>query len=137
MARVALGAGADGAIVVGLADGMALLAACCDCRMSFGQCERIRRSFGAAGLVGFGKVDLLGREPLGSMHGGPARHRVAAAQVFLIDGLVAAAAVPCRQMFTDDEAVVVDLLLAGRGLVAIEAVHTFLGMIGHFVLVDN
>jgi len=40
-------------------------------------------------------------------------------------------------MSTDHESVMIDFLLAGGGLVAVEAIHTLLRMRRHFVLVDH
>ncbi len=51
--------------------------------------------------------------------------------------LVARAAVAGGQMRADNESVVIDLLLAGGGLVAVKAVHALFGVRGHLVFVDN
>jgi len=89
--------------------------------MPFGYGERIRRTICATWLELLAEGDLLFAEALGAMHCRPAWRRVAAAQEFLIDVFVAGAAVARGEMIADDEAVMVDLILACGGRVAIEA----------------
>ena len=60
---VASGAGANGAIGVGLANAVALLAAAGHGGIAFELSEGMRRPARAAGLITFGEVDLLGSEP--------------------------------------------------------------------------
>ena len=62
---------------------------------------------------------------------------MATAKELLIDPFVAGAAIARRQMSADYESVMIDFLLAGGGLVAIEAIDTLLRMSRHFVFVDH
>jgi hypothetical protein len=50
---------------------------------------------------------------------------------------MAGAAVSCGQVSTDHETVVIHLLLAGAGLVTVQAIHTLLCMDRHFVIVND
>jgi hypothetical protein len=62
---------------------------------------------------------------------------MATVQKLLIDVFVAAAAVPRGQLGGDHEAVMILFALAGSGLMAVEAVHTFLGVQAHLVFVNH
>lgn len=62
---------------------------------------------------------------------------MATVQKLLIDVFVAAAAVPRGQLAGDHEAVMILFVLAGSGLMAVEAVHTFLGVQAHLVFVNH
>ena len=137
MTGVALGAGADGAVLIWLSDGVALLASCGDGWMPFGDDKRIWRAFGCTGLELLAEGDLFRLQALLSVDGCPAWRGVPAAQVLLVDALMAGAAVAGGEMRADDEAVVIDLFLSGGGLVAIEAVNALFGVGGHLVLMNN
>jgi len=134
VARVALGATANGAIVVRLADGMALLATGGYGGMTFKQCERIRRTIDSAGLVGFAEGNLLRGKPLRTMDRCPTGSGVATAQKLLINAFMAGTAVAGSQAIADDKAVVIYLLLVRPRLVAIQTGHAFFCMGRHFVL---
>lgn len=71
------------------------------------------------------------------MDGGPTRRRVAATEEFLIDVLVAGAAIASRKVSANHKSVVIDLLLAGPGLVAVETIHIFLRVNRHLVFVND
>ena len=137
VARMAFGAGADGAIVIGLADCVALLTTGRGCRMSFRKHKRVRRALCATRLELFAEGNLLGTQAFLTVDGGPTRGGVAAAEEFLIDAFVAGAAIAGGQVSTDNESMVIDLLLAGAGLVAVEAIDVFLRVGGHFVFMHN
>jgi hypothetical protein len=137
VARVARGAGADGAVVVGLADGMALLAAADHGRSAFGDDEGMRRPLRSARLKLLRERNLLRREALFAVDGGPRGRGVAAAEEFLILGLVAGTAIAGGKVRRDHEAVMIELLLARRGLMAVEAVDALARVRGHFVLVHD
>lgn len=62
---------------------------------------------------------------------------MAAAKEFLIDALVAAATITGSQMGTDNEAVMIHLLLPLCRLMAVEAVDPFAGVGTHLVFMDN
>jgi len=62
---------------------------------------------------------------------------VTATQKFLVDRLVTRAAIAGSKVRADDKAVMIDLLLASRRLMAIQAVHAFFGVGRHFILVNN
>jgi hypothetical protein len=62
---------------------------------------------------------------------------VATAKEFLIDAFVARAAIAGGQMGADREAVVIHLLLAGAGLVAVQAIDALLRMGGHLVFMND
>ncbi len=138
MARVAGGAVADRSVVVWFADRVALFAAAGHGGCALESDEWMRRPFYAAGLVGFGEGDLFGSEGLFAAHGGPGNGGVAAVQKFLIDLFVASAAVAGGDVACgDDEAVVVFGFLSSRGLMAVEAVYAALGVLAHFVFVND
>lgn len=134
---VALRASPDRSVVIGLANGVTLLAARCRCGMSFGEHQRIRRPLGAAWLKLLAEGDLLRTQALFTVHSRPAWSGMAATKEFLINGFMAGAAVSRCQMCADDEAVVINLLLAGAWLMAIKAIHTFPGMSRHLVFVND
>ena len=83
------------------------------------------------------KETCSGRQTLLAVDGGPARSGVAAAQKFLVDAFVAGAAVAGGQMSADHEAVVIDLLLVGSRLVAVQAIDALLCVGGHLVLMHH
>jgi len=62
---------------------------------------------------------------------------MAAAKEFLIDAFMAGSAITGCQVSADDKSVMIDFLLAGRGLVAIQAIYALLRMSGHFIFVNN
>ncbi len=63
---------------------------------------------------------------------------MAAVQKLLINLLVTTAAVAGREAYRSDyEAVVIFLVLPGRRLVTIQAIHAFLRVPAHFVFVDD
>ena len=137
MAGVALGAGADGAVLIWLSDGVALLASCGDGGMSFGDDQRIWRASGCTGLKLLAEGDLFRRQALFSVDRCPTWRGVPAAQVLLVDALMACTAVSGGEMRADDKAVVIGLFLSGGGLMAIEAVDALSGVGGHLVLMDD
>src|SRR6476661_3208176 len=134
---MARGAGADRPIVVRAADAVALRAAAGARRRSLDRDERMRRSTGAARLEALGEFDHLRPKARFAEHCGPRRRRVSAAQEFLIHRLVTAAAVAGGQLARDDEPVMLLSLLAGGGLMAIEAVDAALRVTAHLVFVDD
>ena len=131
------GAGADGAILIGFADGVALLAARRDGRMSLRKSQRIGWTLGATGLKPLAKGYLLNTQPLLSVHSRPTRRCVPAAQEFLVDAFVARAAVSCGEMGADHKAVMIHLLLVRGRRVAVQAVHALLCVRGHLVLMHH
>ncbi len=62
---------------------------------------------------------------------------MATAQEFLIDAFVTGAAVAGRQMRADHESVMIDFLLAGGGLMAVQAVDALLRVSRHLVFVHH
>lgn len=116
---------------------MALLASRFDGRMPLRQCQRVGRTFRAAWLKLFAEGNLFRTQALFSMDGGPTRRRVAATEEFLIDVLVAGAAIASRKVSANHKSVVIDLLLAGPGLVAVETIHIFLRVNRHLVFVND
>jgi hypothetical protein len=62
---------------------------------------------------------------------------MSAAQEFVVDAFVARAAVTRRQMCADHEAVVIHFLLILGWLMAVQASHSFLCMLGHLVLMHH
>ena len=137
VARVTFGASADRAVVVRLADCVALLAAGRDGRMPLRKCQRVGRTLGASRLELFAEGNLLRTQALFAVDRGPTRRGVAAAKKFLIDAFVAGAAIAGSQVGADHKSVVIDLLLAGTGLVAVETIHALLRMDGHLVFVHD
>lgn len=137
VARMAGGAGPDGAVVVGLAHGMALLAARRHGRAALSMNKRMRRPLGAPWLVLLTESYLLRRQAFFAVDGSPRWSSVTAAEELLIDALVTAAAVSRREVLADDEAMVIDRLLAFGWLMAIEAVHAVLGMGAHLIFMHD
>src|SRR4029453_19145465 len=91
MARMTRRAGANRAIVVRLADAMALRAPAGGGGDALDLGERMGGSSGATRLVPFGELHLLGLQSFFAEHRRPRGRRVTAAQVLLVDRLVAAA----------------------------------------------
>ena len=138
MARVACRAVANRPVVVGFADRVALLAAAGHGGSAFESDEWMRGPFYPARLIRFGEGDLFGRERLFSAHGGPGNSGVAAVEKFLIDLFVASTAIAGRDVARgDDETIVVFGFLSLGGLVAVEAVDAALGVLAHFVFVND
>lgn len=71
------------------------------------------------------------------MNGSPAWGGVAAAEKFLVDAFVAGTAVAGRKVRGDHESVMINFLLIGARLVAVEAIDAFLRVGGHFVFVHD
>ncbi len=105
--------------------------------VSLGSDEGMRRPPCASGLVLLAEVDLCGAEALLAIDGGPTGRGVAAVQELLVDALVATAAVAGGELGADDKAVMVLLLLAFGGLVAVQAVDAFFGVGAHLVLMHH
>ena len=137
VARVAGGAGADGAVGIGPADAVALIAAAGHRRAAFELRERMRGTASAAGLISFREVYLLRAEAFFAVDGGPRGCGMPAVEKLLVDVFMAGAAVAGGELGGNGKAVVVFFLLIGGGLVAIEAVHTFLGVGANLVFVDD
>src|SRR5579864_4214980 len=94
---VARRAGANGAVRIRLADTVTLLATAGHCRPAFQFDERVRRPLRSSRLILFRKINLLGGEPLLAKHRRPRRRGMTAAQKLLVDLLMTAPAIPCRQ----------------------------------------
>ena len=62
---------------------------------------------------------------------------MAASKEFLIYAFVAGSAIASGEMGADGETVVLHLLLAGTGLVAVEAIDALLRVRRHLVFMDN
>jgi hypothetical protein len=67
----------------------------------------------------------------------PAGSGVAATEKHLIDSFVTGAAIPCGEMGTDGEAVLVDPLLALSGLLAIQVIDAFYRVSRHLGFMDD
>src|SRR6266702_186801 len=93
------------------------------------------RTTGTSRLVLFGEGDLLRSQTFLSVDGTPRGGGMAATQEFLVDALMATAAVAGSQMGTDHEAVMVHLLLSVCRLMAVEAVDSLAGVGAHLVFV--
>ena len=137
VARVAFGATANRAVVVRLANGVALFATRSDCWMPLRNRKWVGWTLRSPGLELLAEGNLLRTQSRFAMHGRPTGRGVTAAQKLLIDAFVTGAAVACRQVSTDHEAVVIHLLLAGAGFVTVQAIHAFLRMYGHLVFVND
>src|SRR5262249_4564487 len=135
--RVAGRAAADGAVVVGPADAVALDAAGRDRCLPLEANQRVRRALAGAGVILLGEGHLFGRKALLAVDGRPGRGTVPAPQELLVLHLVAAAAVGRGQPLADDEAVVVELFLSLRWLVAVETGDPLPGRGAKLVLVDD
>src|SRR6266852_5764204 len=75
MPRVATGAVADGAVGIRFADAVALFASTDHGRCTFKLRERMRRTFGPAGLIGLRKTNLLRSKALLAVNGSPGSFR--------------------------------------------------------------
>lgn len=135
--RVAGGTVSNGAVIIGTAHTVALLAAARHRRSAFRLHKGMRRAARPSGLISLRKAYLLGREALLAVNGGPSRRGVAAAKKLLVDSLVAAPAVARRQLGGDHKTVMILFLLAPRGLVAIETSHVLTGVHAHLVFVHH
>src|SRR5215831_5399781 len=125
------------AVGVRFPDTVALIASAGFGGGSFQFCQGIRRATGAAWLIGFRKIHLLGCESFFAVNRSPGGRRVATVKELLINGLVATAAVSSRQLSGDDESVMILLLLALGRLVAFEAVDTLPRVHAHFILMHH
>src|SRR5665213_4329554 len=105
--------------------------------MPFRQRERIWRSLYSTRLIRLAECNLFCGERLGAMDCCPTGGRVPAAYEFLIDVLVARAAIARSQVVADSKPMMVHLLLSGRGLVAIKAGDALLRVHGKFVVMDH
>lgn len=132
-----MGTSPNRSVVIGLTDCVALFAAGRGRRMPFRQHERVRRTLRATRLELFAEGNLLRTQALFTVDGGPTWRSVAAAKEFLVDGFVAGAAIARSQMGADRKAVVIDFLLAGARLVAVEAIDALLRVGGHLVFMDD
>ena len=89
VAGMALCTSPDRSIIIGLADGVALLATRSRGRVSFREHQRIGWPFCAARLELFAEGNLFRTQTLLSVDGGPTGSRVTAAKKFLIDAFMA------------------------------------------------
>ena len=137
VAGMALRASPNRSIIIGLADGMALLATRSRGRVSFREHQRIWWPFSAARLELFAEGNLFRTETLLAVHGGPARCRVTTAKEFLIDAFMAGAAIAGGQMSADRESMMIDLLLIGSRLMAVKAIDTLPSVSGHLVFMHD
>src|SRR5262249_7642737 len=90
-----------------------------------------------SGMKALGERDILGLETALAEDGRPRDGGVAAPQEFLIDGVVARAAVAGRELRDDGEAVMILTLLSGSRLMAIEAVDALSRVRAQLVFVDD
>ena len=137
VARVALRTRPDGSVVIGFANGVALFATGGGSGMSFREHQGIRCPLRASGLELLAEGDLLSAQAFFAVNGGPAWGGVATAKKFLVDALVAGAAVAGRQVGGDHESVMINFLLIGAGLMAVEAVDALFSVGRHFVFVND
>src|SRR5262245_41680814 len=135
--RVACGAVADRPVRVRLADPVALDAPGDDRRRAFQGDQRIRGALAGPGVLLLREIDLFGRKPLFAVDRRPRRRGVAAAEELLVLRLVAPAAVRGRHGLRNHEAVVFDVPLVLRRLVALQAAHALGGVGAQLVLVDD
>ena len=124
-------------VVIGLADCVALFATRSGRRMSFRKNEGVRWALRASRLELFAEGNLLRGQAFLPVDGGPTGSCVPAAQELLIDPFVAGTAITGSKVSTDDESVVIDLLLIGTGLVAVEAIDALLRVGRHLVFMDD
>jgi len=137
MPRVAGGTRADGPIVIWPADAVTLIATARHGRCPFERGEWMRRALGVSRMVLLSEVGLFGRDPAFPIDCRPRNRGVTAAEEFLIDGLVAPAAIRGRQVLGDHESVVVIPFLISCRLMALQTTHVLLRMHAHLVFVNN
>jgi hypothetical protein len=94
-------------------------------------------AFDSSRLVGLSKIHLFRSKRFVSTHRSPGHGGMAAAEKLLINVLMAAPAISCRKTGDDSESIVFFALLLARWLVAVEAINAPLGMLAHFVFVNN
>ena len=137
MPRVAGDTISDRAIGVRFSHAMALLASTSHRGCALCLDERMRRPPCASRLIRLRKIDLLRRQPLLPIDRRPGRRSMPAMQILLIYAFVATPAVSRGQLGGNHEPVMIFLVLACGRLMAIEAIHPFLAMHAHFVLVHH
>jgi len=137
MARMAIGAIADSAIRVGLADGMTTEATTLRGCTAFQFGQGMRGTFDCTRLKLFGERDLLRREILVTRHRCPGCRRMTAAQELFIDCFMAGAAIRRCDPRIDDKTIVIRAALAHGHLMAIQAGDAFLRVRAQFKFVDD
>src|SRR6185503_2426781 len=137
MACMTRRAAADGTVRVGASDAVALFAAAGHGRATFKLDKGMRRPARAPRLIRLGKVHLLRSQSLFAVDGSPRRRCMAASQKLLVNVFVTTAAVSGSQFRGDDESMMLLLLLPGRRLVTIEAIHAFLSVHAHLVFMHH
>jgi len=137
VAGVARGAIADGAVLVWLADSVALLAPAGHGRGTFERGEGMRRAVGVAGVELFGIGDLFAAEPFRPVDRRPGDSSVATAEKLLIDGFVTATAISRGELGGDGEAAVFFALLICRGLMAFQTTDVLCRVDAHFIFVND
>ena len=137
VARMAGRAVANCAVGVWFAHAVALLAAAGHRRCALRLHKGMWRAPSASRLVGFRKIHLLRRKSLLAVNRGPCGSCMAAVQKLLIDALVAAAAISRGKFGRRSRIRGGLLILAGCGLVAIEAIHPFARVQAHFIFVHH
>src|SRR5262245_51756374 len=137
MSRMTGSARANRAVIVRLADAVALRAAAGGRRRTLDRSQRMRGAAGAAWLIALRELDLFWLETRLTVDRGPRRRRMPAAEKLLIDRLVTAAAVASRQLRRERESVMILLALPLRRLMTVKTVHALLGVRAHLVLVDD
>jgi hypothetical protein len=134
---MACGAIADSTVAVGLADAVALFATAGHCGVSFQLHKWVWRPARSSRLIGLGKIHLLRSKALLSINRAPRRSGMTAVQILLVNGFMAGAAISRGQFCGNYKSVMIVLLLADSGLVAVQAVDAFSCMHTEFVFVDD
>ena len=137
MARVALGAAPDRAVLIRPADLVAADAPGGGGRCAFQQGECIRRTIHRAGVMSLAERDLVGRHVGRASDRGPRRQRVPAAGELIVLGAVAALAVQRRHVLRQTEVVMVVCLLPVVRLMTVEAGDVGAAVLAAFELMDD
>jgi len=93
VACMACGAITDGAVAIGFAHAVALLATAGHGGAAFELNKRVRGPARSSGLIGLGKIHLFRSQSLLSINGAPGRSGMAAVQILLVDGFMTCSAI--------------------------------------------
>jgi hypothetical protein len=137
MARVAGGAIANRPVTVGFSYVVALFATARHRGAAFELHKWVRGTSSPARLICLREIHLFGSETFLAVNSSPCGRRVSAAQELLVNGFVAAPAIPGCELGGDHETMMIFLLLILRRLVTLETIHALSSMSAHLIFVNH